>query len=64
MARYRIMQRPSSANPGDAFFETEERGLLRWHFRGIHWTLESAEQHVAEMKAIHPVKTKIIKQYD
>jgi hypothetical protein len=64
MARYRIKQRPSCATPGNAIFETEERVLLWWEYRGMHFSIEEAEQHVAEMQENIPIKTKIIKQYD
>ena len=64
MARYRIKQRPSYTNPGNAIFETEERVLLWWEYRAMHFSIEEAERHVADMKETHPVRTKIIKQYD
>jgi len=64
MARFRIKQRPSFVFPGKAVFETEERHLFWWDHRGIHLSLEEAEQRIAELRSTTPVQTKIVKEYD
>ena len=64
MARYRIKQRPSYCIPNGVVFETEERCLFWWEYRGFHLSLEEAEQHIAELRSMTPVQTKIVKEYN
>lgn len=64
MARYRIVQRPSLFTRGQRIFETQERCLFWWEFRGLFLTLEAAEQRIQELQTIKPVETKVLKEYD
>ena len=64
MARYRIKQRPSFTTPGNAIFETEERVLLWWEYRGLYGSLRQAEQRVTELQTGKPVAAKVVKEYD
>ena len=64
MARFRIKRRPSHCTPGRAIFDVEERRLFWWEYRGMYLSLEEAEQRAEELKAIQPVQTKIMKEYD
>lgn len=64
MARYRIKQRPSYCTAGRAIFEAQERCLWLWETRGLYLSLEEAEQHIAELRSMTPVQTKVVKEYD
>ena len=64
MARYRIMQRPSYCTPSRAVFEVEERFLFWWEYRDLFFTLEEAEQCIAQLRLAKPVERKIVKEYN
>lgn len=64
MARYRIKQRPSLLVHGAAVFEVEERHRFGWEYRNLFFTLEDAEEYIAQLRSTKPLKCKIIKEYD
>ena len=64
MARFRIKQAPSYCTPGRALFDVEERCGFWWEHRGMHLSLQEAEEHVEALKAMVPVKTMVVKEYD
>jgi hypothetical protein len=64
MARFRIVQRPSSFNPQHAVFYIEERKKWwhSWDRVDVEATFEKAEKRVLELQR-PPVETKVIKEY-
>ena len=65
MARYRIIQRPSYADPRQVFFTVEKRDFIWWKHAGLSLSLEGAERRVAELQEAerNPVETKVVKEY-
>lgn len=49
MARFRIVQRPSSFNPQHAVFYVEKRKWLQWDKVDVEATFEKAEKRVLEL---------------
>ena len=66
MARFRIVQRPSWADPTKACFDVEERIWWSWKLIGFEWTIEEAEQGLFDAinKRNNRVETKVIKEYN
>jgi len=62
MARFRIVQCPSSFNPQQAVFYVEKRKWLQWDKVDVEATFEKAEKRVLELQR-PPVETKVIKEY-
>ena len=50
--------------PGRPLFDVEERCLFWWEYRGMYLSLKEAEEHIAELRSVKPVDTKIVKEYD
>lgn len=66
MARFRIVQRPSGADPAQARFDVEERVWFQWEDRGWSFDLEEAENQIAQIQEHrrNTIKTKVIKEYN
>ena len=66
MARFRIVRRPSGADPTQARFDVEERVCLQWEGRGWFYDLEGAESQIAQIQEErrNTIKTKVIKEYN
>ena len=66
MARFRILQRPSTIYPGRPRFDVQEKIWWSWELIDIRWTIEEAEQCLLETidSRNNRVETKVIKEYD
>jgi len=67
MSRFRIVQRPSWADPTEACFYVEKRIWWSWRLICYAWTIEKAEQGLfdaANKGRNNQVETKVIEEYD
>jgi hypothetical protein len=66
MARYRIVRRPSYADPRQVIFLVEERDFIWWKHVGLFLSMEGAEQRVAGLQEAerNPVEIKVVKEYN
>ena len=66
MARFRIVRRPSGADPTRPRVDVEERVWLQWEDRGWFFDLEEAESQIAQMQEErrNTIKTKVVKEYN